>query len=666
MLAQIRAGCWVRNGYAIRTQAHHYREATLRESTADQDFYLIQVASVIFSPLQFLAWIMHRFDLLSTWFRTTRITHAIYDLPQEVFMMEELLHLLILTLSERTKCSFKCVQADEVEREIIHATIKSISHSEILKRIPERHSQDAQFDEILRKVCQFKAPGDGWADSGTYELKSEYLDQVDPYFLHYTRNQRIEAEEALTSRYAKVSPSSPYFSVPKLVPIDEASPFYDNLGKWTQTPVFCALLYFTLKNALSTLHPSTSNQPAVGVSMDLLLDELVHIFILACLIENELKIPKNEGFSQLSREHFVRENPNEDGETLASLMINWCKDHEKTVELQNKLEYALDLAFGGRSWITPDETNTGHKQGLSNNKESTDLGGLHEKETMDKNEIAEEEEEGTEQKKKTAAKALQNKMLQDFAQAQAEFMKNYEFMMDDDEEEEEDMESSLVLSPTTPNLSEKIAVHDYVEHHHKTHPQLTKWSYPTGTCIVCQETLDNKKSVFGMVAFVQPSTVLKWTTMDDPDVLHDALNCTVSNSTEPYHTSPKSRRTGFVITSCGHFIHSECFDGYFESVQQRHTQQPTRNHPEDVTKREFLCPLCKSLNNLLIPMRGRDVRDKPLVAENNPDFETWLKQERENLNKLVTPESIGVGGTMTGELNSADGEFIQFYNYINL
>jgi hypothetical protein len=54
---------------------------------------------------------------------------------------------------------------------------------------------------------------------------------------------------------------------------------------------------------------------------------------------------------------------------------------------------------------------------------------------------------------------------------------------------------------------------------------------------------------------------------------------------------------------CGHAIHLECWGNYYTSVHQQHL---SRNYFEgqmaiDVTKREFLCPLCKSISNILVP-----------------------------------------------------------------
>ena len=50
-------------------------------------------------------------------------------------------------------------------------------------------------------------------------------------------------------------------------------------------------------------------------------------------------------------------------------------------------------------------------------------------------------------------------------------------------------------------------------------------------------------------------------------------------------------------------MHVRCFDIYLESIESRHTNQYARNHPENIERKEFICPLCKSLGNVLLPIR---------------------------------------------------------------
>ena len=74
MIAQIRTGLWVRNGFAIRGQLLHYRDYMLRELCYDQDLYLLQTALIVLPS-----------DLVSLQSRPLRTISPLYwELPTKV------------------------------------------------------------------------------------------------------------------------------------------------------------------------------------------------------------------------------------------------------------------------------------------------------------------------------------------------------------------------------------------------------------------------------------------------------------------------------------------------------------------------------------------------------------------------------------------------------
>lgn len=55
---------------------------------------------------------------------------------------------------------------------------------------------------------------------------------------------------------------------------------------------------------------------------------------------------------------------------------------------------------------------------------------------------------------------------------------------------------------------------------------------------------------------------------------------------------------------CGHALHYSCFKTYFSTMVQ-----PSEAHINvalDIKKREFLCPLCKAVGNLMVPAYSGD------------------------------------------------------------
>ncbi|KAF8933107.1 hypothetical protein BGZ52_008581 [Haplosporangium bisporale] len=283
LMAQIKANVWVRNGFVIRTQAQYYREVSLRENTYDSDIFLLQVSMVLFDPELFLATALDRFELLE-WFSGQR-EHTTYDLLQIVFMAEELLTLLIVCVSDRVNTAGFTIE-QEIRREIVHGLcLKPIAYSELTKRIPERLTEHVRFDDTLKELASYRAP-DGITDHGLYELKDEFFDEVDPYFIHFSRNNSEEAEEILKSRITKKSGNtikSPQI-LPRLSRI-ERGPF-TSLGNLMHTKVMTQILFYTFWNVKA--------EPRI--KSDTIIDQAAYIMQIAVLD------PNNDSFRSLEQD----------------------------------------------------------------------------------------------------------------------------------------------------------------------------------------------------------------------------------------------------------------------------------------------------------------------------------------------------------------------------
>ena len=159
-----------------------------------------------------------------------------------------------------------------------------------------------------------------------------------------------------------------------------------------------------------------------------------------------------------------------------------------------------------------------------------------------------------------------------------------------------------------------------------------------GTCIVCQTDLNEAGGkFFGALGLIQPSRLVRW--HPDGQNLNDVLTssfsmdrtivnisagtpgntsgmspCTTfppsqadlldSKTTSPNFEGFPSNYTCFGLHSsvCSHMMHLDCFQVYSVSIRQRHRAQATRNHPESIPRKEYICPLCKSLGNVILPV----------------------------------------------------------------
>ncbi|KAI9281657.1 hypothetical protein BY458DRAFT_237383, partial [Sporodiniella umbellata] len=212
------------------------------------------------------------------------------------------------------------------------------------------------------------------------------------------------------------------------------------------------------------------------------------------------------------------------------------------------------------------------------------------------------------QRKKMEAKARQAKIMSQFAMAQTKFMEQHsDLYANEDDEEKTEQE---VLIPESEELSSEYEV-------------VRKCHFPTDNCIVCQESFDSTK-LHGMLGLLQKSNLQRLSPMTK-DVWTEILEtgCYPVDPWASAHEEGKERgssfsgfpvtahRTGIDLSSCGHLMHAECFETYQRSVE---LQNRRANHlPEEgnanSTKGRFLCPFCKALGNVLIPVVWKGKRE---------------------------------------------------------
>uniref|UniRef100_A0A8C2DRB6 E3 ubiquitin-protein ligase n=1 Tax=Cyprinus carpio TaxID=7962 RepID=A0A8C2DRB6_CYPCA len=113
-------------------------------------------------------------------------------------------------------------------------------------------------------------------------------------------------------------------------------------------------------------------------------------------------------------------------------------------------------------------------------------------------------------------------------------------------------------------------------------------------CILCQEEQEVQAQAPAMVltACVQRSTVL---TQDRGKTLSPEVGC------YPLFMPP-DLAVGTHTGSCGHVMHATCWQKYFEAVQNTTRNRLHADLIIDLENGEYMCPLCKSLCNTVIPL----------------------------------------------------------------
>ncbi|PFH47196.1 hypothetical protein AMATHDRAFT_152756 [Amanita thiersii Skay4041] len=542
MIAQIRTGLWVRNGFAIRGQLLHYRDYMLRELCYDQDVYIIQTSLAILNPNVVFVSILDRYGLLNFFGGVT--LHETYEGAQLSSMVEEVLYLLITILSENANAS-KLSMESVVRREIIHALVLGpCTFTELSKRVAERVTAFVGFDRTLGIVANFKAPETS-TDTGMYELKDEMYDEVNPFFYHYTRNKREEVENILMNRLRKKGIQDPVI-VPKSFGVTKGP--YVVIPCAFESEVLIQVMFYAVFNVLVMTEESGSTPP----SGEAIMGQAVHLVMLA-LVERAAQ------FSSLVTARTFAED-----KCLLDMLCE-LEHHEKYKVYKAHVAWILDHL----AQHIPGEVS-------SRRKVITKTGPT-----------ASEAEDA----KKRAVKARQEAIMQKMKAQQVSFAVNFDDLDDEDDEMEEEAEEQIAY----------------------------------GTCIVCQEDLTPSKA-FGALGLLQPSRLIRKQPEGQNAYLGEVLQQVPSldrNVPSPYgNTFPPSEsndtrlmslttfegfptsytRFGLHASVCTHMMHVECFQVYNTSIRQRHRTQSSRNHPENIPRKEYICPLCKSLGNMMLPM----------------------------------------------------------------
>lgn len=543
LVAQIRSGLWVRNGFSVRAQQLHYREYSLRENTFDQDVYLLQLG-LLKAPAHMLVAILHRYKLVQI-MDSIDMDDVQYDLSQRQSMLEEFLLLLTNLLGEPS--NLDCWSIDRrVRRDIVHGlALGSCSHTDLVKRVADLTADYFGFDRILSEVSTFRQP-QGPLDHGVYHLRPEFVHEVDAYFFRYSRNQRDEIN-TLLRQSASFANEEDWFRHSSS--FSTSSWLSRSLYTVFGTTTFCTLITRVFQSQI------------VWGCAEPLLDLALHILSMALVICDNDGIPFANGWQRAASQDVLG--------YLDTLRLTFSESST----LRKKIDFCRKLLFRSETPVVDPITQ------LS----------LPEAVISESNEVL---------MKKLAAQSRQTALLAQFAKAQQTFVDNHPSDFDDEDNQDISDDDADQVMDERPNT---VCV---------------------GSCIVCQENLDHRQ-IFGLLILIQASTVLQSVT--DLEALFTARMPVGPSSEDLGGPSQRDRRNrpGLYASTCGHMMHLTCFNTYCQSVEARHSAQPTRNHPEDLGRREFICPLCKSLGNVLLPHPGNKSPADSAPETSIEALETW-------------------------------------------
>jgi E3 ubiquitin-protein ligase UBR1 len=625
-LAQIKAGMWVRNGISLRHQAMTYRNIVTRDVTHARDIFLLQTAMVVCDPGRVLASMVDRFGM-EKWVKGFyEMASAAQDAIQHLDVVEDMIHLLIVLLSDRTSL---IPTADEqqthlmaLHRDITHILcFRPLSFNEISNKLPEKFHEHEDFHRVLDEVATFKPP-EGISDVGTFELKPQFIEDIDPYVAHYNKNQREESEAAYRKWMAKKTgkPAEEIVYEPRLRQIETGA--FVGLADFTSTGMFGQIIYYAL------LYPLVAARFAPKVPftrVETFLQVVLHLILIAIAEDksNDNELSDSNSFIYIALTTHARSNFMTDApaaKTIVSLL-----DLLSTKEEFKACHPKIGLILRRMRQRSPQHFDTAYlRLGIPLDRIDTAS-------PASTHNIEEERE-----RKKKAALDRQAKVMAQFQQQQKSFLE----MQGDIDWGEEDMEE----------LEDAETIEE----------QKNFWKYPKGTCILCQEETDDGR-LYGTFALFTESLILRQTDLQDPDFVREAANTPVNldrsaEEIRPFGLAHENRtmvekvnsagqtfiaerqgigkgfpaklcRSGPVSVGCGHIMHFSCFDTYMEATVRRHGHQIARHHPESLERLEFVCPLCKALGNAFLPITWEGKEESyPGILQSSTEFSSFIDQ----------------------------------------
>ncbi|PHH55714.1 E3 ubiquitin-protein ligase ubr1 [Ceratocystis fimbriata CBS 114723] len=641
-LSQIKTNMWVRNGISLRHQAATYRGVSMRDVCYQRDLFMLQTAAVTCNPSRVLASIVDRFGQEKWLAGLFHQNCESQDDNQHLDVVEDMIHLLISILSDRSALIPIEEEPDPIlvsmRRDLIHVLcLKPLSFSEISSKVPDRYSEHPNFHSVLEELSTFEFR-EGISDVGTFKLRPELAEEIDIFNSHFTRNQREESEavyrKAMAQRTGKKLEEIVY--EPKLRPIHSGA--FKDLAALTSTGMFAQIVFFCLLYPLNIATAKSTVQPS---RVEVYLNSVLHLVLIA-IAEDKIDETNCDNEECTS---FIEIALTQESITIAT-------DEKNTIRaativgllrlLLLKSEYSgchgkIELILSKIALQRP-----------SLNKEAHDKLGIAIDSTPEAAEDTALSAEEERERKKKAAISRQARVMAQFQKQQQEFM---------GKQGEIDWGSDIGDSMDEDEADAKAD---------GTH-QVT-WKFPSGTCLQCQEKTDERKT-FGTFAMFNESRIVRLTDIQIPAVVREVRNTPESldqqmprdrpfgmsgenivkitkydKDGQPLESEEQGISQGFsskftlpgpVSVSCGHLMHFSCFETYYEATQRRHAHQIARHHPESLKRFEFVCPLCKALANTFVPIVWKPKEEVyPGVLQPETKMSAFLNKQM--LNPLYT------------------------------
>lgn len=657
--AQVHSGLWVRNGSSVISHSMNYGEPPFCTRFRDVDLLLVQFSFQLMHVDWMMSTIIARFDI-EEWFEAeppesstelmvteclTLLCHLASELPPKVSAEDPLRSLTPYLRREIVQrlCVGPCAHSDlsKITTEFF------LTHENLF---PSNFSSGPVLDQILKELCvpasNASALGGGDAGGGKFQfrLKPELFAEYNPTFLHLSRKQHEFAHEnwfqqrtrSSKAREAQQEDGTPNNTHSSWLDFPMVNTFLPCPKGFRSTRV--AILHSEVRRLVYEAFWKATRDPQSSLS---LLSRAVHLFTLQLYVIEEVRYVASMPIGVESDKTYL-----EDAGKLVESFVEWvtseqtsvyhyAESHPSVLELLLKLN-PWSVSSGGEGMVALDGDQK-HEIGrgidwLLHRLSRIDNGCRDLILEHQMTQKASKEEEDRKLKLAQRRKEAQMRAMMQMQRQQAAFAEQMKAMMADGartggEEEEESAESEAADTTGSSSAADSNGTGDIEMATEERSAQSEDIVLPE--CAMCH-SVESEESFMCFIGFAQCSPVFSRlnggnqgrflsTPMDEMHVGEDI----------PIH-----------VRLCGHSVHHTCWKSYHESQFQRAITGGHHRHAlnaVDVTKNEFLCPLCKSISNVLIPSTANEMNDlpstqgdvemaeSPQTGQPDDDLLTWLE-----------------------------------------
>ncbi|KAH0620663.1 hypothetical protein JD844_021334 [Phrynosoma platyrhinos] len=569
LVAQVAAEMWRRNGLSLISQMFYYQDVKCREEMYDKDIILLQIGAAYMDSNSFLLLVLQRYELLDSFKKIVPTKDQ--DLNKQCnTLIEEMLQVLIYIVGERYVPGLSHVTKDEVTmREIIHLLcIEPMAHSAIAKSLPKDMIQ-GQVEVPVSTLSQsetigqtgislsYQCPGAIGSSHGSLNIQASPKQQDDSVFnrkpgvsghgVYELKEECLKEYNLFFYHYTKTQHSKAEHMEKKRRAQenkDEAlppppPPEFSAAFRNVVTVLNCDVMMHILRTVLQRALELESH-----LWTEAMIQMVLHLLALGLLEEKQQleKVPEEEVTFD-----FYHKASRIGSSALNAMNILMILEKLKGIQ---QLESQKDMI----NWV------------------------LQMQRIQDK-------EKAERKRKAEAARLHRQKIMAQMSALQKNFIETHKLLYENTQE----------VQGRDPMEEESPPIIDYtrIALGAKRGPSITEKEVLT--CILCQEEQEVKLECAAMVlsACVQKSTALTQHRGKMLELSGDKI--------DPLFMNP-DLSCGTHTGSCGHVMHATCWQKYFEAIQLNSRQ---RHHVEqvfDLENGEYLCPLCKSLCNTVIPI----------------------------------------------------------------